>query len=557
MKIARIVLEKFKKVDRVDIDLHPINVLVGTNNAGKSSVLQGVHFSVIAAIARRIAGQDTFTQDSLLYCPSRGFESLRHGDPYLNQSNFGHLKITAELSADESEEYEIKIYRGRNQGNIGCQRSGSLRIGNMVSSSERLFSVYVPGLAGVSQYEQQLTESVVRRGVASGDANLYLRNVLLLIEQKRLRIGLEDLMRAVFPRFSLRITFDPVSDIHIHVEVSTTGPNGRHCPLELAGTGVLQALQIFSYVTLFRPRILLLDEPDAHLHPDHQALLATVLLDTVRKTDTQIIISTHSRHLVDALYDDANLVWLKDGKVQEQGVGLARLPLLLDLGALSGFDRLSAGAVDLLVLTEDSDTRMMKMLLQSEQVDLSRTMVMSYRSSSNYAAALLLAEMIREVAPKTRIVIHRDRDFMIGHEVAQVEEKASKVGARAFVTEGSDIEAYFIRPEHVAERLGVEIEDVVTWIDELAFENHIELQHSFTRKRDEIRWSQYKGRPDDVPDTIGLLGVTQPLASECRLGKLMLRLIRQHMKERFGRVVDVLERSQQLRAPALREVLKP
>ena len=37
-------------------------------------------------------------------------------------------------------------------------------------------NVYVPGLAGISQFEQHRSESVVRRGVASGDANLYLRN---------------------------------------------------------------------------------------------------------------------------------------------------------------------------------------------------------------------------------------------------------------------------------------------------------------------------------------------------------------------------------------------
>ena len=79
MRLTKLSLEKFKKVDKVEIELTALNVLVGGNNAGKSSVLQGIHFSVIAAISSREAGKDTYTQDSLLYCPAKNFEELRHG----------------------------------------------------------------------------------------------------------------------------------------------------------------------------------------------------------------------------------------------------------------------------------------------------------------------------------------------------------------------------------------------------------------------------------------------------------------------------------------------
>jgi hypothetical protein len=179
MRITRLILEKFKKVDKVEIAVHGINVLVGGNNAGKSSVLQGIHFSVIAAIASREAGgKNTYSQEALLYCPARNFAELRHGSAYLNQSQFGHLKLEAVFPDEVEAKYAVRIYRGRNEGNVGCERTGSPRLGALVASADNLFSIYVPGLAGVSQSEQYCTESVVRRGVASGDANLYLRNVL-------------------------------------------------------------------------------------------------------------------------------------------------------------------------------------------------------------------------------------------------------------------------------------------------------------------------------------------------------------------------------------------
>jgi energy-coupling factor transporter ATP-binding protein EcfA2 len=554
MRLTKLVLEKFKKVDKVEVDLHALNVLVGGNNSGKSSVLQGIHFCVIAAIASRIAGRDTYTQDSLLYCPALSFESLRHGSGYLNQSSFGHLRLYADFEEDPNAEYVVQIYRGRNEGNVGCRRVGSVRIGNQVASRDQLFSIYVPGLAGVSQFEQHRTESVVRRGVASGDANLYLRNVLLLIQDKGRLASLAESMRRIFPKFAIWISFDPANDIYIDVQVSTTGPAGRRCPLELAGTGVLQALQIFSYVTLFEPQLLLLDEPDSHLHPNNQTLLASALQETTNSTSTQIIVSTHSRHLVDALYEDANFVWLNDGKVNEQGLGLDRLPLLLELGALDSFDRLKNGEITWVILTEDRDHRMLQMLFENHGFSAAETLFYSYKTSTNLESAKILASFIGEIAPNTSVIIHRDRDFMTDDEVQVVTERIEQSGGIPFVTERSDVESYFLNPDHLAARLGIGGQDVAQWLDEIATDDHVELQHSFMRKRDDVKKLLYRGNPNDCPDTLGLLGAVIPLPQDRRHGKKMLKKVRAGMHRKFGVTVEVVEPSDHLVSQRLQEI---
>lgn len=552
MRLTKVVLEKFKKVDKVEIDLHPINVLVGGNNAGKSSVLQGIHFSVIASIASREAGKDTYTQESLLFCPAMSFEELRHGLGYLNQSQFGYLRLEATFPDDTAGTYTIRIYRGRNEGNVGCQRSGSSRIGSLVASTENLFSIYVPGLAGIPQSEQFRTESVVRRGVASGDANLYLRNVLWLIKQKGKLIALTQRMRTLFPKFHMQLTFDPSQDVVIDAKISTGGPSGRHCPVELVGTGVLQALQIFSYVTLFEPRLLLLDEPDAHLHPDNQALLATALQYIGSETDTQIIIATHSRHLVDALHEDANFVWLKDGRVYEQGVELPRIPLLLDIGALDSFDKLMAGTIEWVILSEDTDLRLIKTLAISSGFNLGATLFFSYKTSSNLESAKILASFINEISPTTKIIIHRDRDFMTDEEVEKVVERIEQSGADAFITGGADIESYFVRASHIAASINEQEETVRTWLAELAQTHHNELLHFFSRKRDEVKNLLYRKNPEACPATLDLLGTTIPLPPKKRHGKFMLKKIRANLNQRFGEdIAKILEPSETLSSSRL------
>lgn len=552
MELTSIEVESFKQVKKAEVLLDEINVLVGGNNSGKSSVLQGIHFSVAAAVAARRLDKKTFTQDNLLYCPTKSFVDLRHGLPYQNQSNFGYLRVRGVVDNDD-EVYTVRVYRGRNEGNVGCERTGHLTIGNAVSSFIPPFSVYVPGLAGIPQVEQFRSESVVRKGVASGDANLYLRNVLLLIHSKKLLPELAGLLRLLFPKFSIKVEFDPVHDSYIHVEVGLTGPANR-VPLELVGTGVLQALQIFSYVTLFKPKLLLLDEPDSHLHPDNQALIAESLKTITNQFATKIIIATHSRHLVDSLYGDANFVWMKGGKVAQQGEDLHRVSILMDLGALDSFDKLLNGGVDFVILTEDAKLKFVETLAASSGFDMSRTNIYSYHSSGNLPSAGALTEFISELAPETKVIIHADNDFLTNAEEEKLCRRIEAYGATAFITEGSDIEHYFVEPEHIAQVANLDAADVEAWLDELAVQFHNRLAHKFSRKRDDAKRKLYKPG-ESPPSTVAMMGEDVPLSSEKRLGKFMLAKVANGIHKRFDVAPNLCTESDYLYSETLQRVL--
>jgi len=550
MEITSVELERFKRVQKAEIVLSDINVLVGSNNSGKSSMLQGIHFSAGAAVAARRLDRITFTQQSLLYCPSKNFVDLRNGSPYQNQSAFGYLRVRG-VEGENEDTYTVRVYRGRNEGNVGCERRGNPTIGGMVTAFIPPFSVYVPGLAGIPELEEFRSESVVRKGVASGDANLYLRNVLFLIKRKKLLPELTQLMKLIFPNFSIEINFDPVHDSHIHCLVRA-GATQQRTPIELIGTGVLQALQIFSYATLFKPKLLLLDEPDSHLHPDNQGLLAESFLALVETLETKIIVSTHSRHLVEALYGESNFVWMKGGKVQEQGNALHKVPILMDIGALDSFDNLINGAIDRVILTEDTNFSYILQLAESSGFDMAKTNFYSYKASSNLNSAFVLTEFILEAAPNTLVIVHVDNDFLTADEAEILRNKIELCGARAFVTEGSDIESYFIEPRHIAELLNEDQALISDWLDELALNKHNKLTHKFSRKRDEAKKKLYKNA--DAPDTLALMGDQVPLPPDKRLGKFMLSEVRSSMHARFGKTVNLLVDSDYLYSEFLQEV---
>jgi len=553
MKLTKLKLERFKKISETSIDLARINLLVGGNNSGKSSVLEGIHFSVVAAVAVREADTVTFTQSSLLFCPTKEFVALRHGAPYLNQSNFGYLRVFAE---DEDEEFSctVRIYRGRNEGNVGCEVTGSVTLRNLIGSTTKPFSVYVPGLSGIPQVEECRTESIVRRGVASGDANLYLRNVILLIMRQEKLQELISAAQEVFPDLYISVDFNDKVDLYIDVQVSLTGPHGRKTPLELIGTGVQQALQIFSYVVLFQPSLLLLDEPDSHLHPDNQGLLAKAILALASGTNTNIVATTHSRHLVDALYDESNIIWLKDGAVYQQGDNIGRLPLLMDIGALDSFEKIREGTITWVVLTEDASLELIDTLLRSSGFQDGEFLVYSYKTSTNIQSALALSEFISEIAPGSRIIIHRDRDFMTDQEVEWITDQIVDASGIPFITEESDVDAYFTRVEHLATLLDEDPEAIQQWQEEIATQYHNEIVHKFTRKRDEAKYL-YRKKETEPPDTLALLGDDAPLPRGSRLGKFILGRLRANMHERFGKTVDVRQVSEHIASDRLREIL--
>lgn len=157
--------------------------------------------------------------------------------------------------------------------------------------------MYVPGLAGIPFEEEIRTVGVVRRIAAKGDSNTVFRNVINLLSQDHegwCRF-LTDI-KVIFPEIEFEINARPEVDGFIDIKFRLTS-SAPLLPIDLAGTGVLQATQIAAYVNYFKPALLLLDEPDSHLHPDNQRALATLLVSISDKTQTTVLISTHSRHL--------------------------------------------------------------------------------------------------------------------------------------------------------------------------------------------------------------------------------------------------------------------
>jgi predicted ATP-dependent endonuclease of OLD family len=141
---------------------------------------------------------------------------------------------------------------------------------------------------------------------------------------------------------TIDVEFEDQTDEYLRASFSRG--DGPTLPLDAAGTSLLQAAQLLSYVALFEPRILVLDEPDSHLHPNNQRKFCKLITHLSKTRNFHILMSAHSRHMLDAMRKSSSVSWINAGKIVE-GAERETTALLLDLGALDSPDYFADGRV--------------------------------------------------------------------------------------------------------------------------------------------------------------------------------------------------------------------
>ena len=463
--VDAITVRGFKAADQVTIPLDRVTILVGPNGCGKSSVLQAIHWAARAAsyvLPKNTKEMISF--ERLDYVPSSEPLTTLHRGELKSDSTSTPVEVvfTHRAIGEEPAQATIRIRAARNRGGITAYMDG----GNVVTPYKQRYqfiTAYIPGLAGLSEKESILAQPTLRRQAASGDAGGVLRNILLNLRSRRVdeadespgrdRLAkLNQLVQQVHPGVHVDVSFDEREDYHISATIRSEEADVQSRPLEAAATGVLQVVQIFAYLILFEPKIMLIDEPDAHLHPDKQERLIETLERAAPVFETQIILTTHSPHIVRAASAAVKLVWMKDGKVETEDDEAIR--------RLLGWGGLDKGA---LFFVEDEDDKPLRTVLR-QWPDLARQVaVCRCFGIENLPRDKFLQGLLVDGQLKIRALLHRDGDFMTAEEVDRWRENFQTPGVFPWVTAESDIEAYFCQTDYLCALYGVSPEVAENW----------------------------------------------------------------------------------------------
>lgn len=464
--IKSVKISNFLKIDNeIEIPLSRLTVLVGENGSGKSSILKALHWAIRCATLADSSGKVTL--DQMDYVPSKEFLDLGHKLKIQNSSS--GRKFTVKLINDDCESTDIQISAARNDAGIKVSINGPLK--NVLTNDSTPSTAFIPGLAGLAEEETILATPVMHRKASSGEGGSALRQVMLQISGSGNGTGseyvelqaLSDWVGKVLTGVRFWVKFDRLRDKNIDVRFMTpdmkvVGQSDQVAwkAIEMAGTGFLQVVQIFAYLLYFKPKILLVDEPDAHLHPTRQQALIRALSEAAEKfPETQIVVSTHSPALVRALSSNAKINWIYDGQVRAQG------DLVRERMGWSALDK------DIIIFTEDGNLKYLESILSARPLLRNKCLIWPTFGKDALPDGPKAKSISRKMGVK--VLVHRDRDFMSDADVlAWAQRKAyDTCGIPYWVPNGSDIESQFLGLDHISNSLDVS-EGIASEITSLA-----------------------------------------------------------------------------------------
>ena len=347
--IKKIVLNHFKRFKDSEIELaEGVSLLVGGNNSGKSSLLHAL-------------ATWEFCKTVLLFekSPSallQGFSGDGYGiaiDDFtpINIPSFKYLWTN--LHIDPSYSLSINCYWDlddiEKHLNIGLaliqERLFIKNLDSNVQSGETIPHVaYLPTFAGINSKEQWVSTAVRNKYIGQGLAGAVLRNQSRELHRANLEFRnthkgpsgrlsdsdliwlrdndpyelLQQVIFRIFKGFLYPKKFNP--EFHTHVLINFRKGeliNNRFKPftryaerdIMVEGSGFLQWLSVYTFALAPKIDVLLLDEPDAHLHCSLQNELISQLKGISEKKQKQVLIATHSSEVIKS-FDYRKLLYI-------------------------------------------------------------------------------------------------------------------------------------------------------------------------------------------------------------------------------------------------------
>lgn len=322
--ITKITTRYFKRFEEQEFPLESLTMLAGPNNSGKSTLLQAVMVWNLAMQKwweKKGPGSGSKSKDrtgapvtrqefTALPLPSMDqlwtdtHTSLRKDEG--KQGSPRPLVITLHGKEESGDEWKFGFefrYSGPEQIHV---KPVVEDLAHLENAKERVSVVYVPPFSGIGVNETRHDRPYQDMLIGQGKAGDILRNLLLEVSDSEDPTRWERLERVVEGIFHYRILRPayqgmPFITCQYLKGVPPVKGLGGFAPLDISttGSGFHQVLLILAFMLARPSSLILLDEPDAHLHVLLQKELYDILRGLCHETSGQMVIATHSEVLID------------------------------------------------------------------------------------------------------------------------------------------------------------------------------------------------------------------------------------------------------------------
>ncbi|MCB9564790.1 MAG: AAA family ATPase [Kofleriaceae bacterium] len=458
-KLQTIRLERFRQFADTTFHLSDFNVLVGPNNSGKTSLLHAIR-----AFYSLMRGHVTWDQRAgRAHYHRRYLSSVRDVVPTPDPRELWNSQQTGSpvgITGGFASGVELSVFIRHTFGQLHVS-AGDLPAVLTESTIEHYIGAnvaFIPGLVGVLVEEPYVTSARRNALAAQGRYSEIFRSSLRQLKEKLPAdvSRINDILEELFSVDVSSIDFDMLDDEYVTVKYRE---RGRHFDISSSGAGLQQVIQILTYLYLSRPTVLLIDEPDAHLHSRLQGRLIEVFRKVAKDLDAQVFLSTHSLQLIDsASTNETIVVDSSKQKLAPIGNNVDLVSHLVDVGIVNNSALSRILVSKRIVVLEDSDLSILRRMDQLCETGFfgpaSNAFVKSSHGVSNFVQYKELGEILSAVATDAVDVrFVRDRDGIPAFLDEAVSLSFAGQGLSVHTLTRHEIESYLISRELVQEAL--------------------------------------------------------------------------------------------------------
>jgi energy-coupling factor transporter ATP-binding protein EcfA2 len=475
--LTEIRLQNFRCFEDHTIPLRPCTVVVGKNNAGKSTLVDALRLVSIASSRYLVLPIRTPPNWGHIPLREHGVAPSIEGMEFNTENLFHRYGVPpAVVTATFLSGASLKIYIGP-EGAIHAvlfNQSGTV-VKTRAQARETLLTrvEIMPQVAPVERNEVVLNPDYVRRNLSSALAHRHFRNQINLFQEH-------------LPQFR-RIAEETWHGLQIQELGGKGSPAGKPLSLLLRNDDYVaevstmgHGLQMWLQTMWFLARVdtdatVILDEPDVYMHPDLQRRLIRHL----RHQRRQVVVTTHSVEIMSEVDPEDILVLDRQHSRSSFAATFPAVQRVLDhFGSAQNIQLARLWHARRSLLVEGKDFRLLAdvfdVLFPDDQDGLSAVPYMSIGGWTGWPYAIGSSMLLRNSGGESiAVYCILDSDYHTEHQKTARREQAVRSDVRLHIWSYKEIENYLICPtaiirvieERVAKRTNppslVEIENEI------------------------------------------------------------------------------------------------
>lgn len=548
--LRQLILRNYRGFEDHVVPLRPLTVLVGQNNAGKSTIAEALR--LISIVTERLGGLNFRDPPAWADLPlvSQGLRPAIDGlgiDFASICHRYGNPPAAVEAVFETG--HKIVFYlHSDGRCHVVMRDTGDqiLRTKLRVRRANFPRLHVLPQVAPLAINEQVLTEDYVRKNISSPLAPRHFRNQLRLYHNGQAYRDFRELAEASWPGLQVRALRGARGGIGAELFL---GIRDRDFVAEVARMG--HGLQMWLQTMWFLARTpstasVVLDEPDVYMHPDLQRRMIRL----VRGRFEQVLVATHSVEIMAEVAPSDTLIINRRASQSEYADSNRSVQSLVErVGGVHNIQLARLWTSKRFLLVEGKDVRLLKLvhdlLFQDADRPLDAIPNTDIGGWGGWKYAVHSTLFIKNsIGQSVTVYCILDRDY---HSEAAVQDRldeATRKNVRLHVWRRKEIENYVLVAETItrvinqnrrAETTAVTAEIVTNRLDEIAESLREKTQDNLTEG---LRVDDTKGSVQPAIRTARAL-VRQAFASgEGKLaivsGKEMLGALARWSERQYG-----------------------